>query len=76
MANMSYCRFVNTSDDLGDCLDHIDDNLVSQAEQKARVKLIETCQSILEALGYEVKSPDELESDDNEFDDADLDDGE
>ena len=76
MANMSYCRFANTSEDLEDCLNHIDDKLVSQAEQKARVQLIEMCQSILTALGYEVKSPDELESDDSEFDDNDLDDGE
>ena len=76
MSNMSYCRFANTSEDLTDCLDHIGDKLVSQTEQKAKVKLIETCQSILEALGYEVLSTDEQESDDNEFDDDDLDDGE
>ena len=73
---MSYCRFANTSEDLEDCLNHIDDKLVSQVEQKARVRLIETCQSILEALGYKVTSPDDLESNDTEFDDNDLDDGE
>ena len=76
MGNLSYCRFENTSDDLVDCLDHINDKLVSQAEQKARKELIETCKDILEALGYDVKSPDDLNSDDNEFDDADLDDNE
>ena len=76
MANMSYCRFTNTSEDLEDCLNHIYDKLVSQEEQKARVTLIETCQSILTTLGYKVTSPDDLESNDTEFDDNDLDDGE
>jgi hypothetical protein len=46
MANMSYCRFVNTLQDLRDCYEHMDDEDLSEAEQKARVRLVTLCQRI------------------------------
>lgn len=48
MANMSYCRFRNTLEDLQDCYDNmeeIDEETQSQ-EFKARRKLIELCKLI------------------------------
>ena len=43
MANMSYCRFTNTRQDLRDCQDHIDDDDLSPEERKERKKLIKLC---------------------------------
>ncbi len=48
--NMSYCRFENTSIDLQDCLDHLDDQDLSASEQKFRARLIYLCQQI--AVNY------------------------
>jgi hypothetical protein len=45
MANMSYCRFRNTLEDLRDCYDNIDD-VESPEEEKARQRLIELCKRI------------------------------
>lgn len=55
MANMSYCRFQNTLQDLQDCLYHLNDHIeeekeLSEAESKARKKLIVTCQDIIEEM--------------------------
>jgi len=46
MANMGYCRFENTLEDLRDCYEHIDDDNLSNEEWKARAKLIELCRMI------------------------------
>lgn len=46
MGNMSYCRFENTSGDLGDCLDSIDEK-VSKAEHEARIDLVKMCAEIV-----------------------------
>lgn len=48
MGNMSYCRFVNTRQDLKDCMDHMDDDDLSPAEEKERLKLIELAIEIAE----------------------------
>jgi hypothetical protein len=53
---MSYCRFENTSSDLGDCAEHILDRDLNDYEVPARVSLVETCVDILEALGFEVRN--------------------
>lgn len=53
MANMSYCRFQNTSSDLRDCLDYFDDQL-SESEQRARKRLIRQCAEVLQSLGVTV----------------------
>lgn len=47
MSNMTYIRFENTSADLEDCLEHINDDL-SDAEADARERLINLCRSILD----------------------------
>lgn len=47
MANMSYCRFENTYNDLKDCYQNIDDEL-SESEENYRKKLIKLCKEIAE----------------------------
>lgn len=46
MANMGYCRFVNTLGDLLDCEEHMDDEDISVEETKCRERLIKICQRI------------------------------
>ena len=46
MANMSYCRFSNTLEELRDCDDHITDKNLSEAENRKRKQLIELCVDI------------------------------
>lgn len=46
MGNMGYCRFQNTVIDLQDCYDHIDDEGLSEEEQRAKDRLIHICQNI------------------------------
>lgn len=49
MANMSYCRFENTWQDLRDCERHLDeDDDLSEDEKKYRTKLIKLCQDIID----------------------------
>ena len=51
MSNMSYCRFENTSRDLGDCLDAIENNKLdelSSYEISGLRDLLEYCEAILE----------------------------
>jgi len=48
MANMSYCRFQNTLEDLRDCRDYLDDTDLSEEEEKARTKLVKVCKSIVD----------------------------
>jgi hypothetical protein len=46
MANMSYCRFENTFHDLEDCLEHINDDDLSESERGYRRKLIAACTEV------------------------------
>lgn len=47
MANMGYCRFRNTLDDLQDAYEALSDtDDLSPEEKKARHKLIELCKDI------------------------------
>jgi hypothetical protein len=48
MANMGYCRFQNTLSDLRDCLEHLDDDDLSEEEQNARKRLIKVCKQVVE----------------------------
>jgi hypothetical protein len=48
MANMGYCRFQNTLQDLQDCTGHMADTDLSKDEQRARRYLISMCQEILD----------------------------
>ena len=47
MANMSYCRFRNTLQDLRDCYYNMEDSL-DRDELRARLDLIELCKQIIE----------------------------
>lgn len=53
MANMGYCRFENTLEDLRDCLHHINDLLVP-SEELAKEKLIDLCMDIVQQSGMDV----------------------
>ena len=51
MGNMSYCRFENTSRDLLDCLQAIENdetNDLSSYEKDGLISLIDYCEAILE----------------------------
>lgn len=50
---MSYCRFINTLGDLQDCCEHMDDADLSDAEIKAKKRLIDLCKQI--AADYEAE---------------------
>lgn len=47
MANMNYCRFRNTAEDLADCYNHITDNLFG-AEFRSRERIIALARKIAE----------------------------
>jgi hypothetical protein len=60
MSNMSYCRFENTSADLEDCLDAIQNGQfidLSRYEKSGLRNLLETCEEILE---YKEEIEDEI----------------
>ena len=46
MANMSYCRFQNTLQDLRECYEHMDDSDLSDEEKAARKRLAKLCDQI------------------------------
>ena len=51
MANMSYCRFNNTAQDLGDCLDAIENNEIhdlGDCEYEGIRVILDYCEAILE----------------------------
>ncbi len=52
MANMSYCRFQNTLEDLKDCRQNMDEAM-SDEEKRARKRLIALCAEIAELYGRE-----------------------
>ena len=62
MANMSYCRFQNTLQDLRDCYYNMSDSLTG-AEFHAREGLIELCKSIGEEF-HDVDFTEERDRDD------------
>lgn len=51
MANMSYCRFYNTYQDMLDCYNHLFDDDLSEDEEKARQMLIKLCRDIVYEVG-------------------------
>lgn len=53
MANMSYCRFQNTLQDLRDCYDNMDDDDLSDAETNARYWLLKMCDQIASDYVFE-----------------------
>lgn len=67
MSNMSYCRFQNTLTDLRDCLDNIENNDLSEAEHRARMKIIKLCFKIVDCFGTIEEAEEQLK--DNNDDD-------
>jgi hypothetical protein len=58
MANMSYCRFENTLEDLRDCRDALSElnsvsDIESDSERKAAQRLIKMCKRIADDWGDE-----------------------
>lgn len=57
MANMSYCRFENTLNDLRDCYEDMaygkDFSELSKSEQKARNRMVELCKIIADEFEEE-----------------------
>lgn len=53
MANMSYCRFRNTLQDLRDCYEHMDDEDISSEEKAARTRLLKLCDQIASDYVFE-----------------------
>ena len=51
MANMSYCKFQNTANDLADCVEHWTDRELSPQEDRARKQILELAREILEMEG-------------------------
>ena len=47
MANMSYCRYGNTLEDLKDCYRNLLSDELSEDESKSRKELIELCKDIV-----------------------------
>jgi hypothetical protein len=52
MANMSYCRFRNTLNDLRDCESNFDD-ISSIEELVAAKRLLQACQRIVDSIDME-----------------------
>lgn len=48
MSNMSYCRFENTYRELCDCVEHIEDENLSESEKFYRGRIIELSKEISE----------------------------
>jgi hypothetical protein len=60
MANMGYCRFQNTLEDLRDCYEHIDKPVENNEEEEhARQRLIKLCGKIAEATDEDEDDEDE-----------------
>lgn len=58
MANMSYCRFENTSRDLEDCVDAIHNGKIynlNNYERKGLIRLVELATEIVEDLSYDIE---------------------
>ncbi len=55
MANMSYCRWENTLNDLRDCAEYVNDPLpLSGSEARARAALLELAAYMLEEVGVTI----------------------
>jgi len=59
MANMSYCRFRNTLNDLRDCYYNME-GVSDHEEQRARQQLIDLCRDIIDEYGDDFVFNDEV----------------
>ena len=59
MANMSYCRFENTANDLKDCVYAIEEgeynNGISNTEKRGLEEIFELAQQLVNQLEYDVE---------------------
>ena len=60
MPNMGYCRFNNTLNDLYDCIEHLDDDDLSDEEAQKRFHLLEAMVETVD--NYNLMDEEELES--------------
>jgi hypothetical protein len=51
---LPYGRFENTASDLIDCAEHINDEITTQRELVARLRLINSCRLVLVTVGFTV----------------------
>jgi hypothetical protein len=57
MANMSYCRFENTYNDLLDCFDNIESEAGNERDERYRIRLIQLLKEnmdLIEDLASEI----------------------
>lgn len=55
MANMNYCRFENTYNDLDECFEALGEESIdelSDSERKYALKMIRLCASVIEDFEY------------------------
>jgi len=48
MGSVVYYRFHNTIQDMEDCISHLDDDKMSEAEDRERARFIELCRQVAE----------------------------
>ena len=67
MANMSYCRFNNTLNDLEDCKEALENREIESVTEKRKAKaLIELCQEIVD--NFDTGYVDSIKTDEEEED--------
>lgn len=78
MANMSYCRFQNTLQDLRDCKYVMEeayttnDMELSKEEHSAMIRLVNVCQEIIDNYERMEYMESEMEEDEEEVDDEEF----
>ena len=55
MSNMGYCRFQNTVSDMDDCLEHMGDEDLSEAEAEARIRMLKIAKEMVDDYGHLVE---------------------
>jgi len=64
MANMSYCRFENTYNDLVDCMENLNKSAENERDERYRIRLIELMIDIVNSGDAEEAL--EVENDDSD----------
>jgi hypothetical protein len=50
MANMSYCRFENTYNDLLDCLENIESEAENERDERYRIRMIQLLKENIDSI--------------------------
>ena len=64
MANMSYCRFENTYNDLVDCIENLNQKASNERDERYRIRLIELMIDTVESGQAEESLEAELQEED------------